>query len=240
MRTLWTHTKSAVTRPGRFVFARPFGIPWTLYAATFSAANGSDTIVREWRPAAAGTAAFLATVAVNVPLGIWKDLQFARIYGGGTETNKALPALSNLPHSVHATPATKVPAARAHASRLPRAVAAVFLFRDSLTLFGSFVLAPAVSRLISDSSAVASAHTTALAVQLLVPASTQLVATPVHLVGLDMYNRPQKGLDLANRVAHTQGHFGSASALRCMRVLPAFGFGVMVNKDLRNYFHGSL
>ena len=93
-----------------------------------------------------------------------------------------------------------------------------------------------ISRAIPE-GAVGNAHATAIAVQLLVPASTQLVVTPVHLVGLDLYNRPQKGLGLANRVAHTRGHFGSASALPCMRVLPSFGFGVMANRDLRNYFH---
>ncbi|OTB00468.1 hypothetical protein M426DRAFT_15411 [Hypoxylon sp. CI-4A] len=234
LRTLWTHTKSAVTRPGSFVFSRPFGILWTLYAATFSVANASETIVKDWRPAAVGTVTLVATVLVNVPLGIWKDLRFAKIYGGA-EANKT-PSLKS---AAVAQPATaKVAAPPVPVSRLPKAPAAVFLLRDSLTLYGSFVLPQAVTNLVSGST-VASAHATALMVQLLVPASTQLVATPVHLLGLDMYNRPQKGLTLSDRFAHTKHYFGSATALRCMRVLPAFGFGVMANRDLRNYFHPS-
>ncbi|OTA95581.1 hypothetical protein M434DRAFT_69197 [Hypoxylon sp. CO27-5] len=220
LRTLWTHTKSAVTRPRCFVFSRPFGILWTLYAATFTAANTSETVVKDWKPAAVGAVTFVATVLVNVPLGIWKDLRFAQIYGG---------AGVNEPPIAPAVPTAGI----------PRAPAAVFLLRDSLTLYGSFVLPQAISNLLSNST-VASAHTTALMVQLIVPASTQLVATPVHLLGLDIYNRPQKGLGLANRLENIKRYFGSATALRCIRVLPAFGFGIMANRDLRGYFHTSL
>ncbi|OTA61632.1 hypothetical protein K449DRAFT_434724 [Hypoxylon sp. EC38] len=234
LRTLWAHTKSAVTRPGRFVFSRPFGILWTLYAATFTAANTSETVVKDWKPAAVGAVTFVATVLVNVPLGIWKDLRFAQIYGGAGVNEP--PSLKS--PVVHA-PVSRAVAPAVPTAGLPRAPAAVFLLRDSLTLYGSFVLPQAISNLISNST-IASAHTTALMVQLIVPASTQLVATPVHLLGLDIYNRPQKGLGLANRLENIKRYFGSATALRCIRVLPAFGFGIMANRDLRGYFHASL
>ena len=130
---MWTHTKSAIRRPGRFVFSRPFAILWNLYAATFTAANGVDTLVSDWRPAAVSTATFLATVAVNVPLGISKDLRFARIYGGTEATKTA--SVSNIPVQAEGVGA-KIPQVRAGGTS--RATAAVFLLRDSLTLFGSF------------------------------------------------------------------------------------------------------
>ena len=133
MRTLWTHTKTALKRPRSFVFSRPFAILWNLYAATFTAANTADTIVSDWRPSAASIATFLATVAVNVPLGISKDLRFAKCYGG-PEATKTVSA-SAIP--LKATEAA-VKAPQVRAGVASRATAAVFLFRDSLTLFGSF------------------------------------------------------------------------------------------------------
>ena len=133
LHTLWAHTKSAVRRPGCFVFSRPFAILWNLYAATFIAANGVETLVSDWRPAAVSTATFLATVAVNVPLGISKDLRFAQIYGGA-EVAKSSPT-SNIQVPAEGVGA-KIPQVRAGGTS--RATAAVFLLRDSLTLFGSF------------------------------------------------------------------------------------------------------
>ena len=136
MRTLWTHTKTALRRPGAFVFSRPFAILWNLYAATFTAANTVDTLVSDWRPAAVSTATFLATVAVNVPLGIRKDLRFAECFGGPV-TTKTVSASAIPVQAVQATEAAvKAPTVRAGVAS--RATAAVFLFRDSLTLFGSF------------------------------------------------------------------------------------------------------
>ena len=92
-----------------------------------------DTLVSDWRPAAVSTATFLATVAVNVPLGISKDLRFARIYGGGETTKTA--SAANIPVQA-AEAGVKTPQVRVGGQS--RATAAVFLLRDSLTLFGSF------------------------------------------------------------------------------------------------------
>ncbi|KAI0139001.1 hypothetical protein F4776DRAFT_662699 [Hypoxylon sp. NC0597] len=133
LRTLWSHTKFAVTRPRRFVFSRPFGILWTLYASTFTAANTSETVVKYWKPAAAGAVTFVATVLVNTPLGIWKDLQFARIYGGSRANETLNSKVPVVQHSAKKAITSRVPV-----GGLSRAPVAVFLLRDSLTLYGAF------------------------------------------------------------------------------------------------------
>lgn len=227
VRSLWAHAKFAVTQPRQFVFYRPFGIIWTLYAVTYTVASGSDTIARNWLHAGAGTITFLATTAVNVPLGVWKDVQFARIYGGPGKATDVPP---------HTKSGTQPVLSR---RGVPRAAAAVFLLRDSLTIFGSFTLAPRVSGMIPD-SLVPGPHAKATVAQLTVPMLTQLVATPVHLIGLDMYNRQQRDIALANRIQCTRAHLASSTVVRCIRILPAFGFGIVTNTELRTYLHRRL
>ncbi|KAL1642416.1 hypothetical protein SLS58_005490 [Diplodia intermedia] len=69
LRGLRCHSLAALERPGKLFLARPFTSVWTLYAATYAAANSAETVMRDLGLAAAGTATFAATLAVNIPLG---------------------------------------------------------------------------------------------------------------------------------------------------------------------------
>lgn len=71
---------------------------------------------------------------------------------------------------------------------------------------------------------------------MLAPAAIQLLSTPLHLWGLDLYNRPQGGGRLA-KVA--RNWFGSSLARMC-RVIPAFGVGGVVNGRVRKELMGRL
>uniref|UniRef100_A0A0B7K4J8 Uncharacterized protein n=1 Tax=Bionectria ochroleuca TaxID=29856 RepID=A0A0B7K4J8_BIOOC len=64
---------AALTHPARFLFGRPFGLVWALYAGTYVVANGTETLGDEFNMAAVGTVTFFTTMLVNVPLGVWKD-----------------------------------------------------------------------------------------------------------------------------------------------------------------------
>ncbi|GAP92254.1 putative enoyl- hydratase conserved site [Rosellinia necatrix] len=253
LRALWKHTVRAAARPRTFFFSRPFAIIWTLYAATYTVASCSDTLGRKYQIAAASATTFLATTAINVPLGIWKDIRFAQIFSHLQPSPTTIPqssraaaavataikptVLANTPTASVPTPPPPPPVVR----RMPRSVAAVFLARDAITLFGSITLAPRVAAGIPD-ALVANAHAKAAASQLTVPALTQLVATPVHLLGLDLYQRQGSGISLADRLAHTAGPgsgLAAATFARCLRILPAFGVGVLANQELRLLFHGA-
>ncbi|GKU05541.1 hypothetical protein FLAG1_07936 [Fusarium langsethiae] len=193
----------ALKHPGPFVFGRPFGYVWILYAATYAVSNSSDTLAREFHKAAVGTITFVNTMIINVPLGVLKDVRFAQMFSASpTLTPRVAPV---------AKPG------------VPRAATATFLMRDAITIFGSFTMAPWLSSLIPDSLS-SSAHSKAVISQLTVPIFSQFFATPVHLLGLDLYSRP-RGIPWIERSAQIRRDLFSATILRSLRIIPAFGVG---------------
>ncbi|KAJ5385097.1 hypothetical protein N7517_003008 [Penicillium concentricum] len=225
LRGLRRHALGALRQPGLFVFQRPFGIVWALYAATYSVANVTDTISRKFEIAAAGTIIFATTMMANVPLALWKDIRFAQEYGTGNGPD----AKTSKAHIISVPLQNK---------SLARTAAAIFLVRDGVTIFGSFTLAPWLSDAIPDGLA-AHPHAKPIITQLTVPVLTQLVATPLHLLALDMYTR-QYTMPFMERVKHSQQYLPSSTLLRCARIIPAFGIGCLTNMELRSAFHAKL
>jgi hypothetical protein len=153
---------------------------------------------------------------VNVPMGVWKDIRFAQIFGiKATTAGVTRPLVQN--------------------RSVARAATAIFLLRDSVTIFGSFTLAPRLSAMIPDSLA-SHPHAKPVISQLTVPVLTQLVATPLHLLGLDLYMR-QQHVSVVDRVVQSQRYLASSTVVRCIRIIPAFGFGCLANMELRAFFH---
>lgn len=222
LRGLRNHALSALKSPRAFVFHLPFGIIWSLYAVTFTVANGTDSICSEMKHSATGMATFVSTTLVNVPMAVWKDIRFAQIYG----TDKTA---SNV-KAVQPTLQTR---------GVARAATAIFLLRDCVTIFGSFTLAPKLSEMIPDSSFGTHPHAKPIVTQLTMPVLTQLVATPLHLLALDFYMR-QHPVPLADRIVQSQRYLPSTTVVRCIRIIPAFGFGCLANLELRSWFQRKL
>ncbi|KAH7252952.1 hypothetical protein B0J15DRAFT_398871 [Fusarium solani] len=198
----------AVLHPKRFMLGRPFTLVCGLYSATFGVANMSETLGDEVSQISMGTLTFLSVTAVNVPLGIWKDLKFANMYGSGNPNSKT----ATMP------------------SRPYKAAVSAFLVRDSATIFGSFCLAPWLADAVPD-FITASQHMKGTISQMTVPMLAQSIATPAHLVGLDYYSgRRSPWREKASRV---KAEFPSAGLIRCVRVVPTFGLGCVLNKEIR-------
>jgi hypothetical protein len=70
-------------------------------------------------------------------------------------------------------------------------------------------------------------------IQLLVPVLSQIFATPIHLLGLDIYGHPNSEC----RLARIRRVLGATTLVRCARIIPAFGVGLIANTGLREYFH---
>ena len=68
--------------------------------------------------------------------------------------------------------------------------------------------------------------------QFLAPAGIQVFSTPLHLLGLDLYNRP-RGVTWADRLGRVKRDWGVSSLARMGRIIPAFGVGGVVNKNVR-------
>jgi hypothetical protein len=137
---------------------------------------------------------------------VYKDSQFARIFGRPT---------------------------RGPAARMPFASYALFAARDGLTIFSSFNIPPLLSPYLLHATPYLSTPARAQnAAQFLAPAVMQVFSTPLHLLGLDLFNR-QGAVDWRERV-HRVGRDWAVSALaRMARIVPAFGVGGVVNRAVR-------
>lgn len=73
--------------------------------------------------------------------------------------------------------------------------------------------------------------------QFVTPAAIQIVSTPLHLLGLDLYNRPHAGLSGADgRAAQVVKNWAKSALARIGRIVPAFGVGGVVNTKVRRGF----
>lgn len=237
------HLWFSITQPATFLTSRPSLLVWSLYTATFATANLSETLLNKIYPkidhAIAGMTTFASTFIVNSSVGIWKDVKFAQLFG---HNNKSMATPSPSPSASAPPPnsATSPPkiARSIGRTRIPLATYSAFLLRDGLTIFGSFSLPAMVSAGIPDSVA-SQEYLKILIAQLAIPASIQLISTPIHLFGLDLYNRPQV-LPTKDRISRISRDWIGASLLRMCRIIPAFGIGGFLNTEGRLYLHDQL
>ena len=148
----------------------------------------------------AGATKFAATSAVNMSVCVYKDSQFAKMFGGGAKS-----AVKRV---------------------VPKASFALFAARDSMTILASFNLPYYLAPMLG------SQH----AAQCLAPAGMQLFSTPLHLLGLDLFNRPSnqpKSPAFAERWAMVRRDWFGASFARMGRIIPAYGVGGVVNTRVR-------
>ncbi|KAJ1568574.1 hypothetical protein HK405_000420 [Cladochytrium tenue] len=212
-----------LTTPTKFVREPRVLAVFAVYSSTYVIANTTESFCLR-NPLNNGTVInpalpkFLTSSAVNISMTLWKDQLLTRLYGIGP------------------------------ARRLPLISYFLFTCRDATTVAASFTFPPiivdAASRRLRDASVSEREEQQRRAmldigVQLVLPCAVQWVTTPLHLMGLDLYNRDGAAAgtlrDRLGRVA--RGYVPSALA-RMGRILPAFGFGGVLNKWTRKKVAG--
>lgn len=126
---------------------------------------------------------------------------------------------------------------------MPLPTFALFTVRDCLTIFASFNLPPLFAPKIETymSEEVKKYVGAASVAQFVTPAAIQLVSTPLHLLGLDLYNRPGARLGgPEGRVGQVLKNWGMSAVARIGRIVPAFGVGGVVNTKVRGALMGRL
>lgn len=68
--------------------------------------------------------------------------------------------------------------------------------------------------------------------QFVAPAGIQILSTPMHLLGLDLYNRSGK-VTWGDRWLQVRRNWTVSALARMGRIVPAFGVGGVVNKKMR-------
>jgi hypothetical protein len=214
-----------LSRPHRFIGSRPFGLIFALYFGTYFTANSIDTAATTLKGVrkegadlgeqTSGTPKFLATSTTNLALCLYKDNQFTRLFAAPGSTPRPVPMTTFV----------------------------LFTVRDCLTIFASFnlppLLAPHLERRMDEE---AKKWVGALSVaQFVTPAAVQIVSTPLHLLGLDLYNRPEArvgGVD--GRAGRVLRDWAKSALARICRIVPAFGVGGVVNTKVRKNMMGRL
>ncbi|GAB7362967.1 hypothetical protein MBLNU230_g3262t1 [Neophaeotheca triangularis] len=194
-------------RPHNFLLSRPFALIFALYSGTYLTANTLDTFKSTTESKVAsyrssGPSKFVATSAANLSLCLYKDSQFTRMFG----TTSARP--------------------------VPMPSYFLFAARDCLTIFASFNLPQILGPHLPFTESMERHVTRASAAQFLAPAAIQLLSTPLHLYGLDLYNR-NGGTPVSERLRKVRVDWLKSSLARMCRIVPAFGVGGVVNNALR-------
>lgn len=214
MASLRASASTLLSRPHRFLTGKPFALIIMVYGGTYLTANLLDTFksTTKDRPASSksnGVSKFFATSAANLSLGLYKDTQFTKMFG-----------------TVAARP-------------IPGASYALFAVRDCLTIFASFNLPPLIAPSLPISSAAEKYVSRASAAQFLAPAALQLISTPFHLLGLDLYNR-NGGTPFSDRARKVRLDWLKSSLARMGRIVPAFSVGGIINNGMRLRFMKAL
>jgi hypothetical protein len=217
--SLRSSLRTLFLRPHALLLSKPFALIFMLYGGTYLTANAFDTASstigdRPARAVSSGTGKFAASSTANVALCIYKDNVFVRLFG----------------------PPGAVP------RPVPPASFVLFAMRDCLTIFASFnvppLLAPHIDARVSESvRSKLSGHTMA---QFAAPAAVQIFSTPIHLLGLDLYNRPSAAagghattVTFADRCRLIGKNWLVSTAARICRIVPGFGVGAVVNMKVR-------
>lgn len=203
-----------VFRPHHFFLGRPFLLIFALYGGTYLSANTLDTFSStvKSRPASSvtsGTSKFATTSAANLSLCLYKDSQFTKMFGAVTSPQTKIPPITYM----------------------------LFAIRDSLTVFASFNVPPVLAPVLPIGGEVEKYASRASIAQFIAPAAVQAISTPLHLLGLDLYNRPRgDGVTVASRTQRVVRDWGKSCLARICRIVPAFGVGGVVNTRVRGWW----
>ena len=211
---------------------------WGTYACTYAAANSLRTLSDHHETtrleletraktsttansssfpstASSGAAAlFLGTTAVNMSTSIMKDRAYARMLGN---------------HLQQAAATVTTP-------RVPLVSYAMWMSRDLTVVGSSFLLPSIVAPWIQEQTNLSREQALTVA-QVASPVSAQLIAGPLHFVGLDWYNRPQSSVSLAERMRFLRSGLVEVVGARMLRFLPGYGLAGVWNRGFRKAWH---
>ncbi|KAJ6644169.1 putative membrane protein [Pseudolycoriella hygida] len=108
----------------------------------------------------------------------------------------------------------------------------LFATRDCMTILASFTLPTMVGQALDRQFHIGKQTADNLA-QLTVPCLMQFVSSPLHLYGLDKYNRPDRSLTYSDRFSRVKQEYLKTSFARVARIMPAFGVSGVINKYVR-------
>ncbi|KAI8147683.1 hypothetical protein BJV82DRAFT_596513 [Fennellomyces sp. T-0311] len=196
--------KTVFTQPLKFIRTSQFGLIYGLYFSTYISANVTDTTTERYN-VPEGTAAWYKFIATSVVnMGLCIYKDRAFTRMFGVTATRALPTLTYF----------------------------CFAARDALTIAASFNAPVYFAQWLNREYGVTQ-HDARVTAQLVCPASVQFLSTPIHLLGLDLYNRPEASV--AQRTGLIRREYFKSALARIGRIGPAFGIGGVGNSYFRSF-----
>ncbi|RNF25702.1 uncharacterized protein Tco025E_02139 [Trypanosoma conorhini] len=236
LRELWRGTKTLLLRPHRFFLpcaenkcSLVFRVCFAVYTGTYIGSNTMKSYceAKGYATETGNLATGITSGFFNTALTIWKDGVILR----------SLPPIN----------ANMVAAA---AKPVPWLTRGLFGTRDILTCVGAFTIAPMVANWLARhcwnpaERAKAKAPgpvegkvriplSTVDTAQLLTPAALQFVTTLLHITAI-RYRQTYPKFDMRDLQSSLRDTYLSSTLLRVVRIVPSFGLGAILNRELRS------
>ena len=220
---LWQSMKrtaaSILSNPVGYFRSPTFGWMWLTYAATYTAANTMKT----WNEQASISADRNTDYSKPVRKKASNNTTF--LVAGTTMVNSGASLLKDRAYARMFGQSPRP---------VPTASYLAWMMRDGVVIGSSFVLPAHVTPWIQDTTGWSYASSSTVS-QLVTPVAAQLVAGPLHLWGLTLYNASAEH-SLGQKLAAWQSGLASVTGARMLRILPGYGVGGVVNQRGRAWW----
>jgi hypothetical protein len=221
MASMKTTVTSMLAHPVAYFKSPAFLWMWATYASTYSAANMLRTYTEHVEHVA------LAQHGTRLPA----STTTSTIFVGTTAVNTTASLIKDRAYAKLF--------GNAAATSVPQVSYALWITRDFTVIGSSFLLPSVVAKYMTDHYDVKEATAQKVA-QVATPTVAQIIAGPLHFVGLDCYNRNLSHLPLRTQVAERM-HFLKSGAVevilaRMARILPGYGLAGVYNTHYRNQY----
>jgi len=205
-----------------------FLMMWGVYASTYTTANVFKTLTeheeiiskreKSEKPLPNADywkfASFSMTTLVNSGTSLMKDRAYATMFGTSSASKSFPPVTYGL-----------------------------WGLRDCVVISSSFVFPEMMGKALQEKTNMNRKEALSMS-QMICPVAAQVIATPLQLLGLDLYNRPIRNIGLyatmKNRTNFVISNFYSVATARVARIAPAFGIGGIGNTYLRENWRDML
>lgn len=233
-----------VRQPVTYFKSPTFLWMWATYALTYSAANSLRTWTEHQE--------YVAASRQRIQVGAGATTANTSGGGGGGTKNPSTSTTATLFVGVTiVNTSASLVKDRAYARMFGNAAAAsvppisyaLWITRDFTVIGSSFILPGTVATMLQESTSLKEKEALKIA-QVVTPMVAQLIAGPLHFVGLDCYNRnldhiPFK-LQVAERTKFLASGFREVVAARMVRILPGYGVAGVWNTSLRGQWRDVL
>jgi len=117
-------------------------------------------------------------------------------------------------------------------NKFPKISYGLFALRDTLTITSSFVFKNDMVEILNKYMP---KNTADFISSITLPISSQIISTPIHILSIDIYQRPNISFD--ERIKNIICSYKSICKGRILRVIPAFCIGGFINDMLRDRNH---